>query len=52
MIERNRLFGVLCYRWIPAKATVHAVYWAMLAPAVRVPEALTWTGENEIRFES
>jgi hypothetical protein len=30
---------------------VHAVYWAMLAPAVHVPEALTWTGETEIRFE-
>ena len=51
MIERNRLFGVPCYRWIPAKTTVHAAYWAMLAPAVHVPEALTWTGKNEIRFE-
>ena len=52
MIERNRLFGVPCYRWIPAKAKVQAAYWAMLAPAAHIPEALTWTGENEIRFES
>jgi hypothetical protein len=52
MIERNRLFGVPCYRWIPAKTTVHATYWATLAPAARVPDALIWTGENEIRFAS
>ena len=51
MIDRNRLFGVPCYRWIPAKTTVRVAYWAMLAPAGHVPEALTWTGENNIRFE-
>ena len=52
MIERNALFGTPCYRWIPAKATVHVRYWAALAPAERVPEALTWTGEENVRFES
>jgi hypothetical protein len=51
MIERNRMFGELCYRWIPAKATVQVRYWAALATVERVPEALTWAGENSVRFE-
>jgi hypothetical protein len=52
MIERNRLFDVPCYRWIPARATVRVRYWAMLAPADRVPEALAWSGDDGVRFES
>ena len=52
MIDRGSLFGLPAYRWIPAKSTVHVRYWAMLAPAERVPEALTWTGENNVSFES
>ena len=52
MIERGSLFSVPAYRWIPAKSTVHVRYWAMLAPAERVPEALTWTGEDNLSFES
>src|SRR5579864_8907101 len=52
MIERGGLFGVPGFRWIPAKTTVHVRYWAMLAPAERVPEAITWSGENDVRFES
>jgi hypothetical protein len=39
------------YRWIPAKSTVRLRYWAVLAPAERVPEALVWTGENNVHFE-
>jgi len=52
MIERNRLFGMPCYRWIPAKTVVRVRYWAMLAPARRVPEALTWSAGDHIHFES
>jgi hypothetical protein len=52
MIERNGLFGMPGYRWVPAKATLEVRYWAMLAPADRVPEALTWTGGDDVRFES
>ncbi|HKW97055.1 MAG TPA: hypothetical protein VJN43_04935 [Bryobacteraceae bacterium] len=52
MIERGSLFGVRGFRWIPAKSTLRVRYWAMLAPADRVPEALTWSGENDVRFES
>ena len=52
MIERNRMFGVPCYRWIPAKTTLRVNYWAMLAPAERVPETLSWSGDHGVRFES
>jgi hypothetical protein len=51
MIERGSLFGVPGFRWIPAKSTVRVRYWAMLAPAASVPEALTWSGEDNVRFE-
>ncbi len=51
MIGRGSLFGVPGYRWIPAKSTVRLRYWAMLAPAEHVPEALAWTGENNVQFE-
>jgi hypothetical protein len=45
------MFGIPCYRWIPARTTVQVRYWAVLAPASQVPEALTWTGEDNVRFE-
>jgi hypothetical protein len=51
MIGRGSLFGVPGYRWIPAKSTVRLRYWAVLATAERVPEALVWTGENNVHFE-
>jgi hypothetical protein len=51
MIERNTMFGIPCYRWIPARTAVQVRYWAVLAPADQVPEALTWTGEDNVRFE-
>jgi hypothetical protein len=52
MIDRGSLFSVPGYRWIPARTTVHVIYWAMLAPAERVPESLAWSGENDVHFES
>ena len=52
MIERGSLFGVPGFRWIPAKTMVQVGYRALLSPAERVPEALTWTGESDVRFES
>jgi len=52
MIERGSLFGVPGFRWIPAKTMVQVGYRALLSPAERVPEALTWTGESDLRFES
>jgi hypothetical protein len=40
MIDRNRLFDVPTYRWIPAKSRVEVEYWAVLRDADRVPERL------------
>ncbi len=42
MIERGSLFGVPGFCWIPAKTIVQAEYWAMLAPAMAVPEHVSW----------
>ena len=40
MIDRNTLFGVPGYRWIPAKTKLHAEYWAFLAKADSIPNSL------------
>ena len=42
MIARGSMFGMPVFRWIPAKSTVRAEYWATLEPASRVPEAASW----------
>jgi len=42
MIERGSLFGVPAFRWIPAKGSVRAEYWALLEPATKVPETVAW----------
>ncbi len=44
MIERNRLFGVPTYRWIPAASRVEVEYWIVSRPADTVPETLGWPG--------
>jgi hypothetical protein len=38
MIERNSLFGVPTYRWIPAKKTVRVEYRAFVTTADSIPE--------------
>ena len=40
MIERNGLFGVPGYRWIPARTKVHVDYYAFVATAKSIPETL------------
>lgn len=40
MIDRGRLFGVPCYRWLPAKGRCTVEYWAVAHTADRVPERL------------
>jgi hypothetical protein len=40
MIDRNALFGVPTYRWIPAKSCVEVEYWAVTQDAKAVPESL------------
>lgn len=41
MIERGRLFDTPTYRWLPAKDTAKAEYWAVAMTASEVPETLT-----------
>lgn len=40
MIERNTLFGVPCYRWIPARTKVRVDHWAFITTAESIPETL------------
>lgn len=40
MIDRNAMFGVPGYRWIPAKTKVHVEYYAFAAAADSIPESL------------
>jgi len=42
MIERQRLFGVPTFRWIPAASRVTVEYWIVAATADAVPETLGW----------
>jgi hypothetical protein len=40
MIDRGKLFGTPCYRWIPARTTVRLEYSAFLTTADAIPETL------------
>ena len=40
MIDRNSMFGVPGYRWIPAKTKVQVDYWAFITTADSIPESL------------
>jgi len=40
MIDRNAMFGVPSYRWIPAKTRLQADYWAFAATADSIPNTL------------
>jgi hypothetical protein len=42
MIDRNQLFGVPTYRWIPAKTRVDAEFWIVCRPAAEIPDVLEW----------
>jgi len=42
MIERNQMFGIPAYRWIPAKTRVEVEYWILSQPADRIPGKLDW----------
>jgi hypothetical protein len=43
MLKRGSLFGVPCYRWIPAKSRVSVTYRAALGAAETTPELLLWS---------
>ncbi|MGI8741105.1 MAG: hypothetical protein ACR2NN_00765 [Bryobacteraceae bacterium] len=40
MIDRKAMFGVPAYRWLPAKSTLHAEYYAFITAAGSIPEGL------------
>ena len=50
MLERGRMFGVPCYRWIPARSRVAVEYRAAIARTATPPRELAWDGAGEVRF--
>jgi hypothetical protein len=46
MIDRGKMFGVPCYRWVPARSRVEARYCAFATTAPAIPEDVVWDGEN------
>ncbi len=40
MIERNGMYGVPGYRWIPGKCKVHVEYYAFITEAAGIPDTL------------
>ncbi len=40
MIDRGSLFGVPCYRWIPARSRVQVQYYADIRHADKIPESI------------
>ncbi len=40
MIERNGMYGVPGYRWIPGKSKVHVEYYAFITEAAGIPDTL------------
>jgi hypothetical protein len=50
MIERATMFGVPCYRWIPAKSSVRVDYCAFIGTAASLPESVHWDGADNLRF--
>ena len=40
MTDRNSLFGVPSYRWLPAKSKLRAEYYAFITTATSIPETL------------
>jgi hypothetical protein len=45
MIERNRLFDVPVFRWVPAATRVAVEYWILTQPASVIPETLEWPAQ-------
>ncbi|HLJ88860.1 MAG TPA: hypothetical protein VKZ53_18720 [Candidatus Angelobacter sp.] len=50
MIDRNKMFGVPCYRWIPAKSKVTVSYCAFITKAERIAEDVVWDGGDGVRL--
>ncbi len=46
MVDRNHLFGVPTYRWLPANGLVQTEFWAIVRSAVSIPELVAWPGQS------
>ena len=42
MVERGKTFGVPGFRWLPAKGTLKAEYWASVRTEQTTPESMSW----------
>lgn len=47
-LERGRMFGESCYRWIPAKGSVTVEYCAFVTAADAIPEEASWSGGESL----
>jgi hypothetical protein len=45
MIERNRMFGVPTFRWVPAASRVSVEYWILTRHVNAIPETLGWPSQ-------
>jgi hypothetical protein len=52
MVTRASLFGVPTFRWVPARTRLHVNYCAFITTADRIPESVTWDGEDAVDFET
>ncbi len=50
MIDRQPLFGVPGYRWIPARSRVPVDYCAFLMQADQLPNDVAWDGAWQVKF--
>jgi hypothetical protein len=50
MIDRNSLFGVPGYGWIPARSRARVDYCAFLTTARQIPESVSWDGGERVEF--
>ncbi len=46
MVDRNQLFGVPGFRWLPAKGRLQAEYWATVKSADSIPESFAWPAKS------
>jgi len=47
MIDRNSLFGVPTYRWLPAQGRAHVEYWVLTRNTGTIPESLEWPSASK-----
>lgn len=42
MVDRGRLFGQVAFRWLPARGTLKAEYWASVRTETAEPNTMNW----------